>query len=74
MCKYKKIFDYLDEDYQELCELRSRYQQDRDMDTYSELVSVYMYIDAHLKSALSIGEITMDDLTYIRGELLSGWY
>lgn len=68
----QKDLSLIDNEYNEFLHKKEKYLQDKTNDNYLELTFAYELVDAYLKSALSDGYITLNELQYIRNELKDG--
>jgi len=68
----QKDLSVIDNEYNEFLQKKKQYLQNKTNNNYLELVFAYELVDAYLKSILSDGYITLNELQYIRAELKEG--
>ena len=68
----QKDLPVIDNEYNEFLQKKKQYLQNKTNNNYLELVFAYELVDAYLKSILSDGYITLNELQYIRAELKEG--
>ena len=68
----QKDLSVIDNEYNEFLQKKRQYLQNKTNNNYLELVFAYELVDAYLKSILSDGYITLNELQYIRAELKEG--
>ena len=73
----KEIFNhkdlkFIDDEYDNFLQKKETYLQNKTCSNYLELTFAYELIAAYLKSTLSDGYITLNELQYIRAELKEG--
>lgn len=68
----QKDLSFIDNEYNDFLHKKEKYLQNKTNDNYLELTFAYELIDAYLKSVLSDGYITLNELQYIRNELKEG--
>ena len=68
----QKDLSVIDNEYNEFLQKKKQYLQNKTNNNYQELVFAYELVDAYLKSILSDGYITLNELQYIRAELKEG--
>ncbi len=67
-----KDLSFIDDEYDNFLQKKETYLQNKTSRNYLELTFAYELIDAYLKSTLSDGYITLNELQYIRAELKEG--
>lgn len=68
----QKDLSVIDNEYNEFLQKKKQYLQNKTNNNYLELVFAYELVDAYLKSILSDGYITLNELQYLRAELKEG--
>lgn len=68
----QKDLSVIDNEYNEFLQKKKQYLQNKTNNNYLELIFAYELVDAYLKSILSDGYITLNELQYIRAELKEG--
>ena len=67
-----KCLSIIDDEYDAFMRRKKKYINNRTNKNYFNLIFAYTQIDADLRSMLSDGYLSMDELQYIRAELKRG--
>ena len=68
----EKNLDFIDNDYNAFVNAREKYLSGRSRENYIVMISMYAGIDSDLRTALSSGYLTLEQIVLIRNELWKG--